>query len=249
MGTHLQQFLGALKAARSAETRFNGMRFGSAGWNEAQRDMKVAQNRVDFLILSWPENELEAPSSIGELGAHNSEDAWIQTFSGVNIYPLKPDISKINIADVAHSLAQLNRYNGHSLSPINVAYHSVVVSMNVRPELAFAGLLHDAPEYILGDICRPIKHTPLFAPYRKLEDEWLALFGKKYGFETPLDKEIKLADNGALLYEQSMYMAAPPKPWRECDFIPITHFPKVNPDDVKGCEILFLRRFAELKGL
>ena len=249
METHLQQFLGALKAARSAETRFDGVKFGSAGWNEAQRAMKAAQDRVDFLILSWPENELEVPSSIGELGAHNSEDAWIQTFSGVGIYPLKPDISNINIADVAHSLAQLNRYNGHSLSPVNIAYHSIVVSMNVPRELALAGLLHDAPEYILGDICRPIKRTPLFAPYRKLEDEWLALFGKKYGFETPLDKAIKLADNGALLYEKSMYMMAPPKPWAEYDFTPAVNFPNVKPDDVEGCEIAFLRRFAELKGL
>lgn len=249
METHLQKFLACIKEERAAAKQLDLQRYGSPGWETAQKAHKACQDRVDFLVAGWPEAELEAPASSGELGDYNSEDAWLQTFSGVDIYPLEPDINKINIVDVAHSLAQLNRYNGHSISPINVAYHSVVVSMNVRQELALAALLHDAPEYILGDICRPIKRTPLFAPYRRLEDEWLALFGQKYGFETPLDKEIKLADNGALLYEQSMYMMDPPKPWRECDFTPITHFPNVKPDDVKGCEILFLRRFAELKGL
>lgn len=248
METHLQKFLAAVKAERAAAKSLDGEHYGSKAWVEAQRDHKACQDRVDFLVAGWPEAELEAPPSPNELGDYNSEDAWIQTFTGLDVYPLNPDITKISLVDCAHSLSILNRYNGHSLLSVNVAWHSLLVSLNVSPENALAGLMHDAPEYILGDILRPIKRTPLFAPYRKLEEKWLELFGMKCGFKTPLDEEVKLVDNGALLYERDVYMAAAPKQWREYPHKPIHAIPDANPFDSKACEVAFLRRFSQLTG-
>lgn len=248
METHLQKFLGSVKVERAAAKYLDGQRYGTPLWDAAQKAHKAAQDRVDFLISSWPEAELEAPASPGELGDWNSEDAWMQTFSGLAVYPLQPDINVISIVDCSYSLARINRYNGHARGRVSVGYHSLLVSYNVPEEHALAALLHDAPEYILGDIIRPIKRTPLFASYRKLEDKWMELFGCKYGFSTPLDPCVKLADNGALKYEQDNFMAPPPKPWREYEYTEITKFPDVSPFEPSEVDAAFLRRFNELKG-
>lgn len=248
METHLQKFLACVKEERAAAKRLDLQRYGSPGWEMAQKAHKACQDRVDFLVAGWPEAELEAPASSGELGDYNSEDAWMQTRTGLAVYPLQPDIHVISIVDCAYSLARINRYNGHARAQISVGYHSLLVSYNVPEEHALAALFHDAPEYILGDIIRPLKRTPLFAPYSKIEDKWLALFGQKYGFDTPLDPCIKLADNGALKYEQEHFMEPPPKPWKEYEYTEITKFPNVRSFEPNEVEDAFIHRFIELKG-
>jgi hypothetical protein len=88
----------------------------------------------------------------------------IMTISGttINLAAINPGL--INVSDIAYSLAYINRFNGHALRPISVAEHSLMVSeilerhFSVRdPSVLLAGLMHDAHEYLLGDVTAPVK--------------------------------------------------------------------------------------------
>lgn len=89
--------------------------------------------------------------------------------------------------DIAHSPSLINRFGGHTLFPYSVGQHSVMASHfgNTREE-QFAILMHDAPEYILQDLIRPIKHRPEFEFYRNIEDDVQAKISNKFGLEFPL---------------------------------------------------------------
>lgn len=86
---------------------------------------------------------------------------WIRTATGRDLYLNNPGPS-IDIIDVAEMLAKTNRFNGASREPYSVAQHSVwIVRTMMKHEYSTAaqlyGLLHDAPEYILGDMASPVK--------------------------------------------------------------------------------------------
>ncbi len=84
----------------------------------------------------------------------------VATYSGKLVNVLDPAPEDISIEDIAHSLSQTNRFNGHTSFPYSVAQHSVMVSRVVAkeiPRLALLGLLHDAAEAYTGDIISPIK--------------------------------------------------------------------------------------------
>ncbi len=71
------------------------------------------------------------------------------------------DLARFSVADVdrfdlAHSLARINRWNGHAREPISVAQHSVECSrFGATPAEQMALLLHDCHEAYVGDITRP----------------------------------------------------------------------------------------------
>lgn len=73
----------------------------------------------------------------------------------IDLDDLKP--SDIDVYDIAHSLSNNLRFNGHSRIPYSVAEHSVALSYVVPPILAFPALMHDATEAYLGDIIAPVK--------------------------------------------------------------------------------------------
>lgn len=88
----------------------------------------------------------------------------IMTASGKSINLAAIDTSKLCIRDAAYALAHINRFNGHALRPISVAEHSLMVveilerhfSVKSAPVL-LAALLHDAHEYLIGDVTQPVK--------------------------------------------------------------------------------------------
>ena len=85
-----------------------------------------------------------------------------QTYSGRLIDVLNPNPSDISFLDIAHHLSHLQRFNGGTTRSLSVARHSLNVSSIVlddtgSPLSALYGLLHDAHEYITGDITTPIK--------------------------------------------------------------------------------------------
>jgi len=98
---------------------------------------------------------------------------FITTYTGESFNPLQPDLGKIKIEDIAHSLSLLCRGNGHLSHFFSVAQHSINCAkeaeargMPVRVQLAC--LLHDASEAYMSDIPRPIKKSlPVFV---KTED-------------------------------------------------------------------------------
>ena len=84
------------------------------------------------------------------------------TRSGAMISILNPDPALIRLADIAHALSLINRYAGATLLPMSVAQHSCLVSKALEgfgPRLALLGLMHDAHEYLTGDITSPMKRA------------------------------------------------------------------------------------------
>jgi hypothetical protein len=96
---------------------------------------------------------------------------WMQTFTGKRFYPLDPRPEDIDPIDVAHALSLLCRYNGHVDRFYSVAEHCVLMSQAVPEQDALEALLHDASEAYVGDMVRPLKHTPELTPYRVAEDQ------------------------------------------------------------------------------
>lgn len=139
-----------------------------------------------------------------------TEDGWVETYTGRKFYPLKPDKYEISILDIAHSLSMQCRYQGMCHNFYSVAQHSVMVSKLFEKSavgtyrLEMLGLLHDASEAYLSDIPRPLKHLPEFAVYREAEDRLQTEIFKAFGltpvasFEADL---LKSADLGMLLSE------------------------------------------------
>lgn len=108
----------------------------------------------------------------------------IRTFTGLELDVLHLSYEHIRIEDIAHSLAQLNRFCGHAKKPISVAQHSVHVARIVdkllptetgqthnrrRNKICLQALLHDGAEAYLGEVTRWLKRSPAFEPYRELE--------------------------------------------------------------------------------
>lgn len=90
---------------------------------------------------------------------------WILTIGGREHY-LKhgTDATPPNIEEIAHSLAIINRFTGHTSRPYSVAEHSLLVSRiaaseGASPVAQLAALLHDAHEAYIGDLASPVKWT------------------------------------------------------------------------------------------
>lgn len=89
------------------------------------------------------------------------------TASGQPVNLAMPHTSSIRIRDIAHHLALINRFCGATPLPYSVAQHSTVVARIVKqvselaawPLLALQALLHDAPEYVTGDITTPMQQA------------------------------------------------------------------------------------------
>lgn len=91
------------------------------------------------------------------------KNAWIRTASGKKFHFLNPSPEEIDIFDIAHHLAQRNRFSGACRKPWSVALHSILGAVLLDQQfgnkmLALGFLLHDAGEFILPDIPSPVKY-------------------------------------------------------------------------------------------
>ncbi|MBI4800335.1 MAG: phosphohydrolase [Desulfarculus sp.] len=136
---------------------------------------------------------------------------WNQVHSGRAFYPLDPRPEDVDLGDIAHALANLCRYNGHSRRFYSVAEHSVHVSRALPPGLALWGLLHDAAEAYLGDFTRPLKQA--VPEIKTVEDLVLKAVAMRLGLGWPCPPEIKQADLAMLAAEAHQVMAVPPRDW------------------------------------
>jgi len=119
---------------------------------------------------------------------------------GKRFHPLEPEPMEVDIRDIAHALARICRFAGHTRDFYSVAQHSVIVSHNVPAEDALWGLLHDAPEAYLSDLSTPVKSA--LPRYREIEQGVLAAVATRFGLDLPMPRSVKVADSRALLAER-----------------------------------------------
>lgn len=145
---------------------------------------------------------------------------YIEVPSGRFISVDNPDPSDITLYDVAHKLAQTNRFGGSVKHPYSVAQHAVFVAERLRrmghsKKVQLLGLHHDDPEAFLGDIPRPWK-AKLGPVYKEMTVTFEAAITEALGLPPDADvyhKIIKRADNYALLVEARNMMPSGGKRW------------------------------------
>ena len=139
--------------------------------------------------------------------------AWQRMLSGRRLDLLDPSPLDIEIEDIAHGLARVARWNGQTRgeNAFSVAQHCVLVeaifshkrkASNHKAQLAC--LLHDAAEYVIGDMISPFK-AALGGDYKVIEKRLMAAvhlrFGLPAGLDVALADEIKQADQVAAYLE------------------------------------------------
>lgn len=171
---------------------------------------------------------------------------WIQTYTGRAFYPLDPDPAVVVIDDIAHALANLCRFTGHTRGFYSVAQHSVMIALVLPKELALEGLLHDSPEAYLSDVVRPIKYHSSFGFYRETERKVERAVRTAFGLMDVEPDEVKQADKRMLSTERRDLMSACPvgHKWQE------THEPyalRIEPWTPEHAKAMFLELARELQ--
>lgn len=119
--------------------------------------------------------------------------------SGRRLDLLDPSPLDIEIEDIAHGLARVARWNGQTLGEhgFSVAQHSLVVeevAAHLQPALdprwRLAALLHDAPEYVIGDMISPFK-AALGLDYRRFEARLEAAIFVRFGLPAKAPAMVK----------------------------------------------------------
>ncbi|HMK79161.1 MAG TPA: HD family hydrolase [Xanthobacteraceae bacterium] len=143
-----------------------------------------------------------------------SPRAWQRMLSGRRLDLLDPSALDIEIEDIAHGLARVARWNGQTAGAhiFSVAQHTLLVdalarrsgSVDARTRLAI--LLHDAPEYVIGDMITPFKAV-IGDAYKAVESRLLAAIHLRFGLPRVLPAEltvlIKSADRAAAYLEST----------------------------------------------
>ncbi|MCL2662455.1 MAG: HD domain-containing protein [Oscillospiraceae bacterium] len=132
---------------------------------------------------------------------------YIVTFTGERFTPLSPQIDKIHIEDIAHSLSLMCRANGHIDYFFSVAQHSLNCAAEAKARgftarVQLACLIHDASEAYISDILTPVKQY--LHEYMNIEENLQNTIYKKFLGEVPSEAELSLVaqiDNDMLINE------------------------------------------------
>ena len=128
-----------------------------------------------------------------------NQRAWQRMLSGRKLDILSPSPFDIEIEVIALGLSRVTRWNGQTTGkyPYSVAQHSVLVEelFNIEyPDLDkkwnLAALLHDAPEYVIGDLITPFKYA-LNNSYRFVEDNLMKAIYLRFGLPALLPRHIE----------------------------------------------------------
>lgn len=189
--------------------------------------------------------------------------AWQRMLSGRRLDLLDPSPLDIEIEDIAHGLARVARWNGQTAGAhiFSVAQHSLLVeaiSRRSAPNLdrrwRRAVLLHDAPEYVIGDLISPFKAV-LKEDYRKVEARLLHAVSLRFGLPARWPPEliriVKAADRSAAYLEATelagfserearRFFGKPPA----LDGAAIKHY--LHPWTADAAKRRFVKRFEEL---
>lgn len=145
--------------------------------------------------------------------SRQSTRAWQRMLSGRRLDILDPSPVDVELSDIAHGLARVARWNGQTIGdyPFSVAQHSVLVLelfRSANPEVEAVAqlqcLLHDAPEYVVGDIISPFKAV-IGGSYKEVEKGLLAAIFLRFSLPATMpasvSKLVKKADQEAAFFE------------------------------------------------
>jgi 5'-deoxynucleotidase YfbR-like HD superfamily hydrolase len=181
--------------------------------------------------------------------------------SGRRLDLIDPSPLDVEIADIAHGLARVARWNGQTKGPeiFSVAQHSLLVEAlfaardGASPQARLAALLHDAPEYVIGDMISPFK-AAVGGDYKRVEARLMRAVLIRFGLSAEpsedLERRIKVADRASAYLEATALagfsIAEARKLFGEPD-LPIRDFAAfLEPRRPADVEAQFLTRFGEL---
>ena len=189
--------------------------------------------------------------------------AWQRMLSGRRLDLLDPSPLDVEVEDISHGLARVARWNGQTKGAhiFSVAQHALLVEALARaktPRLDAAGrravLLHDAPEYVIGDMISPFKAV-IGDSYKAVERRLLAAIHLRFGLPAKLPEQlialIKAADRSAAYLEATRlagfaedearrFFGPPPK------FSATIERDYLTPWPASAAETRFKERFAKL---
>ncbi len=169
---------------------------------------------------------------------------YTQTYSGGIICPEDPVPEEIRIEDIAHALAQQPRFGGHLKEFLSVAQHSYLVSYYCRVPDALWGLLHDASEAYIADICRPVKKGLI--GYKEAEDKLMAAVCKKFGLSPEMPASVRKADDLLICLESNQFLAPlRMEIWKHWP-VDMSQYNQIVPWTWHEAKCRFLDRFKEL---
>jgi len=145
--------------------------------------------------------------------AADAPRAWQRMLSGRRLDLLDPSPLDVEIEDIAHGLARVARWNGQTIGAhiFSVAQHTLLVEEIARRRvgavdrrLGLALLLHDAPEYVIGDMISPFKAV-IGGSYKAVEKRLLSAIHLRFGLPPELPDDVvnivKAADRGSAFLE------------------------------------------------
>jgi uncharacterized protein len=205
------------------------------------------------------------PRAMMTLPAAAGARAWQRMLSGRRLDLLNPSPLDIEIGDIAHGLARVARWNGQTTGDhaFSVAEHCLLVetiagalSPGLSRNYRLAALMHDAPEYVIGDLISPFK-AALSLDYKSFEKKLLAAIHIRFGLPPELPEEIgkliKRADKIAAYYEATALAGFSVEEGRRYFGQPrglkpglVARLTRITPMPVADSETRFLKRFNEL---
>ena len=189
--------------------------------------------------------------------------AWQRMLSGRRLDLLDPSPLDVEIEDIAHGLARVARWNGQTKGThaFSVAQHCVLVERlaaelspsGLTSEARLMALLHDAPEYVVGDLISPFK-AAVGINYKSLELKLLAAIHIRFGLPpkppATLATLFKRADTMSAYYEATQLAGFEPREARKYFGTPPQSLktPRLVPLPTGEAQALFLERFRKLSG-
>lgn len=146
------------------------------------------------------------------------EPALVCTPSGENLDLLNPSLENTTIEDIAYTLSRLPRFGGRYKTSLeddiySVAQHSVYVSKDLQNRkkysAVFWGLMHDAPEFLYGDIVTPLKK--MLPEFGVMENKYAAGIRRKFSipFDGLVEEDTKVSDHRLLYAEATELLEYP----------------------------------------
>ena len=132
---------------------------------------------------------------------------YITTYTGKHFDPTSPDMSLVDIRDIAHALSLTCRGNGHVQTFFSVGQHCIWCAREAQARgydrrVVLACLLHDASEAYMSDVPRPLKH--MLSEYVAVEETLLQKIYEKYlGSDLTAEEAalVKVVDDDVLYFD------------------------------------------------